>query len=259
MTLPPADAPLAMHFPALVRAARAGDVGAQCRVAMEVQRCTVGLANARERVQLQTEYLEEGSPGALVGGADLLARSIAKLETSEEICAGIDVPADLEPWRLLLAAAQDGHVASMLNYLADYPLDKRDLLQHLDQLEVYRDQAPVLLERAAASGDPYGAQAMFWALQGQPAFLMPSFEPTPRDPVRLLAYTLALQDVMDAKGRERLVLIEGRLRRKLPDASEREAEGQSAVIAKTLAASRGMDMKFGLDGTFKPGADCSRP
>jgi hypothetical protein len=55
------------------------------------------------------------------------------------------------------------------------------------------------------------------------------------------------------------VLIEGRLRRKLPDASEREAEGQSAVIAKTLAASRGMDMKFGLDGTFKPGADCSRP
>jgi hypothetical protein len=259
MALPPIDAPLAMHFPALVRAARAGDVGAQCRVAMEVQRCTVGLGNARERVQLQTEYLEERSAGALVGGTALLDHAIEKLEKTEGICAGIDIPTDLEPWRLLLAAARAGHVPSMLNYLADYPLDKRDLLEHIDQLQVYRDEAPVLLERAAASGDPYGAQAMFWALQGQPAFLMPFFEPTPRDPVRLLAYTLAMQDVMDAKGRERLALMEGRLRRKLPDASEREAERQSAAIARTLAASRGMDMRFGLDGTFKPGVDCSRP
>jgi hypothetical protein len=53
--------------------------------------------------------------------------------------------------------------------------------------------------------------------------------------------------------------MERMLRRKLPDAAERDAERQAVAIAATLSKSRGMDMGWGLEGTFTPGSDCARP
>jgi hypothetical protein len=259
MPLPPLDAPLAEVFPALERAARAGDVGAQCRLAVEIERCTRLLEKERRWARIQAERLEELHVDNEASRVAMLARSTAKLDRIEAICTGIDIPADLEPWQLLRSAARSGHVPSMLRFVREFPLTANDLVQRLDILAIYRDEAPGYLQRAATSPDLYGAHAMFWALQGQPGFAWPSFRPVARDPVQLLSYTLALRGFTDDWGTRKLSQVESMLRRKLDGEDERRAEAQAKSLSAMLTPARGTTISMSLNAGSKSGEDCSRP
>lgn len=259
MELPPQDVPLAAVLPDLAREARAGDVGAMCRLAFELDRCTRKLQSERRTVTRQEELLAEPDLENEASHVQFLARSVAKVEQTELICAGVEIPSDLEAWRLLRDAARAGHVPSMLRFVRNFPVNHQELLQHLDLLAVYRDEAPGFLRRAGASGDPQGALAMLWALQGQSGSVMPWFEPVQKDPVQALAYALALRDVADENGKVSLGRIEAKLRLKLATEDERKAERQSQGLAARLAPSRGMGMSMWPGGGSKSAEDCSRP
>jgi hypothetical protein len=175
MALPPQDVPLRTVFPELERAARAGDVGAMCRLAYELQRCTDKLKNERRLIarmefdlrnpdlEAEAEYAKT-DPQFAKSRIAFFEQRQAKLETLEQVCEGVRIPTDLAPWQLLRDAARAGHVPSMLRFAREFPLRSEDVLNHLEELAAFRDEAPVFLQRAAESGDPRGAPALFWAV-----------------------------------------------------------------------------------------------
>lgn len=269
MALPPQDVPLRTVFPELERAARAGDVGAMCRLAYELQRCTDKLKGERRLIarmefnlrnpdlEAEAEYAKTDPQFAKSRMAFFEQRQ-ARLETMEQVCEGIRIPPDLAAWQLLRDAARAGHVPSMLRFAREFPLRSQDVLDHLEELAAYRDEAPVFLQRAGESGDPRGAQAMFWALRGQSgAMIVPGFKPIERNDRLALAYAIALREVVDAKGGESLARTEARLRRKLSNEDEAAALQLSQPIALRLAPSRGANLPFRLGEGVKAAEDCS--
>lgn len=258
VVLPPLDTPLAGVFPTLERAARAGDLGAMCRLAVELERCTSTLEKQRKRARTYSGLLDARDAENASNLIAMLAQISASLERTEAICAGVALPEDLEPWELLRDSARAGHVPSMLRFVREFPISPNELMQRLDVLAVYRDEAPGFLRRAAASGDVYGAHAMYWALQGQPAFAWPGFQPVEKNPVQLLAYAIALEGFTDERGRTGLAKREAMLRRKLSEADERRADAEAQRITAVLDPSRGAEVSMGLGGGLKSGEECAR-
>jgi hypothetical protein len=255
MELPPPDAPLAAVMPELVRAARAGDPGAMCRLSFEMTRCGPNLEGMRRREAEYTDILVYGEPevdqkNGLLG---LLARNVARRETLEAVCAGVVLPADLKPWQLLRDAARAGHVPSMVRFGANFPLDFDHMLDDLDALASYRDERLGFLERAAAQGNAKAAFVAYSEFAGNGGMFGGAGR---KDPVRALAYALALADIGNAETLKSLARQTTLLRHKLSLADQREAERLAAGLAPNFAAARGSqaDLRMPLSNS---GADCA--
>jgi hypothetical protein len=254
MELPPPDAPLAAVMPALVRAARAGDPGAMCRLAFEMMRCGPNLEGMRRREAEYTDMLVYAEPeaDAKSGLLGLLARNTAKREALEAICAGVVLPADLKPWRLLRDAARAGHVPSMVRFGANFPLEFDHMLDDLDALASYRDDRLGFLEQAAAQGNAKAAYAAFSEFSGNGGMFGGGAR---RDPVRALAYALAIERVGNADTLKGMARQTTMLRHKLSQADLREAERLAATLAPNFATVDGSqaDLRLPLSAS---GADC---
>jgi hypothetical protein len=254
MPLPPPEVPLAPFFPELVRAARSGQPAAMCRLAFEMNRCGPKLRYMREQEESNTDILLYGEPDERRKQQLLqsLRRDAEAREPLEAICAGITLPADLKPWRLVRDAARAGHVPSMLQFAEQPPIDFHDFLDELDGLAAIRDERSAFLERAARAGNAKAAHTLFWDNTGNGSM----FGRKDRDPVRALAYGLAIDGIGNEKMRRRVGEETAMLRRKLSQADQRKAERLAATLAPGFASARGADVDLRMH-LVTDGSDCA--
>jgi len=265
IVLPPADAPLAPVLPTLVQAARRGDVGAMCRLAYELKRCRDDLENARRAVESVTESMGEPETSLIrVDGkwvapdrSALLARHTAKRDQLEAVCAGVSPQTGLEPWRLELAAARAGHVPSIVRFAAGQPLRSYVRLTDIEGLRAYRDEAPDLLRRAAAMGDPQAAFVLMHAYRGNGT--VAATGRIPEDPGLALAYALALLGVGDAATERSLVETIAKLRRTLDAPQQRAAELAALHLALRFSGVRGSSLDLRTQFGNRDGSECNQP
>jgi hypothetical protein len=257
ITLPPADAPLAPVLPALVDAARRGDVGAKCRLSFELQRCTVKLEAARRSVeQITDELLDAEQQGSGNGMLDFVAKQTEERDAIEKICAGASFPGDLKPWRLLLEAARAGHVPSMRRFALNMPFDSSRYFSDLEPFAAYRDEAPGLLLAAAEAGDPNAALALYSAYSGTGFSQVSRAGIFPLDRTRALAYIVSLRGLGDAEAQKTLRQQEARLRRKLPPAEQALAEQSARRMASRYAGWEGPPLDL-MNKASKSAEECN--
>jgi hypothetical protein len=259
MALPPLDTPLAQVMPELVRAARAGDVGAACRLSYELHRCETlpallrrGEASITGRL-VDPEKLPNETPDSLEKS---LADNMEQQEKMASICAGVKPGPGLEPWRLLLDAARAGHVPSMVKFAVYFPMDDRHFLADLDGIAAFHQEGLALLKRAEATGDPVAAYAIFWTYNGNSNMLEATGQLEP-DPSRALEYELALRDIVDDRTRRILDMQEARLRHKLSPAEQREAERLGAQRALRYADRRGAKLDIEQSSRMQSAEACA--
>ena len=192
LALPPANAPLASVLPALREAGMRGDGAAACRYAMEVTRCAQHARDV-ESEQSMRQFLEgeKGIPPQKREEIDrLMAQMRARIERDTPVCKGVP-PEELKgAWRVLFAAARDGHVASMARFATTPQLLGTGGRLDFDEeaLAAYRTYGLRFLEDSARAGDIAAIEKL-----GRD-----SLEPgsgtraVPYDPVKGIAYLDAL-------------------------------------------------------------------
>jgi hypothetical protein len=241
MVLPPVDAPLAEELPALVRAARAGDVGAMCRLSFELNRCGIELKRARKNQESMMNSVSSTEKPADDWMIKMLAEGADKLAKLELTCAGVTPQPGLEPWRLLLDAARAGHVPSMVRFAAQPPLDRGNFLGDAEGWAAYGANSVALLQRAADGGDPNAVAYLYAAYRGRS--VMGQLELLNEDPQRALAYGLLLYELSDEPSRAKLKKNEATLRAKLSPAAQRAAEQEAAHLLPNYSG-RGTGINF---------------
>jgi hypothetical protein len=201
VALPPPDVPLRLAYENLKVEADSGSVSAQCRLSFELNRCHQ-LATTKSQVEALINSAARSNEAASpqVGYADSI------LKRNEEICEGFTAKSDDTAWRYLLAAADSGHVPSMLRFALQPPLDEVNFARDLEGWEAYRANAGRLLLRAAASGSPEAAYNLFRAYRGYP---VPGGGPiVPEDEKLALMYgyvAVRFADPVNLKGLEKAV------------------------------------------------------
>ena len=160
--LPPMDVPVAEIYPALHERALHGDAVAACRLAFELQRCD------RLRPDIDAEMVNRIDPGETRDPRALayMERQLAAMadrQVAAKDCAGLSDAQRREGFDRLRQAALAGHLPSLLAYAADGGVPANQMLQRLDQLRHYRDEAIPLLERAMAQGSAAAAMQLSMA------------------------------------------------------------------------------------------------
>ena len=153
--LPPVDAPLATILEPLATRADAGDAKAACRLAMELIRCRnvheLPATLAVDAARIEAEFEAKGE----MDKADLLAQSqLAQLRLAQQ-CAAVPVPLRDRGPRYLAQAARAGEPEAMVRYadVQSWPLDGRGIYSD-PEFDLWRRDAPAMLERAFAAGFP---------------------------------------------------------------------------------------------------------
>jgi len=192
LVLPPVNAPLAPVLPALREAGLRGDGPAACRYAMEVTRCAQHARDV-EGEQSMRQFLdrEKGIPPEKREQIDrLMAGMRARIARDAPVCRDVP-PEELKgAWRVLFAAARDGHVPSMARFATASQLLGSSARAEFDEeaLAAYRTYGLRFLEAAARAGDIAAIEKL-----GRD-----SLEPgggtraVPYDPVKGIAYLKAL-------------------------------------------------------------------
>jgi hypothetical protein len=243
MVLPPQDAPLATELPALERAARQGDPGAMCRLSFELHRCNVKLRDMRRAVEQLSDGLVDMEPGAGYDGMlAYVAKQTRERDVAEQVCAGVTLPTDLKPWRLLRDAARAGHVPSMRRFATSLPIDRQHYFDDLEALVSFRDESAGFLQRAAEQGDPQAGMALVNVYSGENPMLAAG--QIPQDPRLALAYVLALRGSGNHIIEKALKQAEVRMRRRLTKQEQQEAEKVGSDLAPRFAAWRGPPLSF---------------
>jgi hypothetical protein len=176
-SLPPLNAPVAVILPQLEARARAGDVAAACRVAMEKMRCW--------RVQTLNEAEVANAP------PDVATR----IAEDRVACADVSRAQTVDAWRYLSQAALAGNVAAMSLFARDPQLSARPPIETAEGWLVYRDYAERFLAAAIEGGDTmalfYGwfTTATGQSLEGQGVFH--------KDPYKALVYGFAAIPLLD--------------------------------------------------------------
>jgi hypothetical protein len=187
--LPPPDTAFhEIHAELKERAAR-GDVPALCRLSFELNRCRRSTHAAALASQLSSAAVRAAAGSADERGMiEESARLAALAENDSRICGQVPPEDPRDAWRYLLAAAQRGHVPSMVRFAIEPPLDEHAFMPDLEGWQAYRAHAEALLRSAASTGDPAAIFFLYWAYAGYP---MPGgAQIAPRDPVQALAYAL---------------------------------------------------------------------
>ncbi len=217
--LPPRDQPLLKTAPQLHALANAGNYFASCRLAVETLFCIEfrrGSTRKIEKLRDTLERLPEGDPSRPTLIASVAEAEIEAAQQSSH-CDGFDAKAFEKPWRLLLQASLQGHLASTDFFLIPYwiasdidsPISAIDAM---DALAAYRLYAPSLLVHAAERGWPTATRMLAYEHSGRGLFsnipLLSQFSLAEPDPVRAYAFAHAhtqaerMRDVR-ARGMER--------------------------------------------------------
>jgi hypothetical protein len=186
------NAPLAPVLPALREAGMRGDGPAACRYAMEVTRCAQHARDVEsEKSMRQFLEREKGIPPGKREQIDrLMAEMRAHIARDAPVCSGVPPEERRGAWRVLFAAARDGHVPSMARFATTPQLLGNGAGAELDEeaLAAYRTYGLRFLDAAARAGDIAAIEKL-----GRD-----SLEPgggtraVPYDPVKGIAYLDAL-------------------------------------------------------------------
>jgi hypothetical protein len=161
--LPPLQTPLAEALPELERAARLGNARAACRIGLALNRCRLfaemsGVGQAGRLAELIEQRAVDGarSPGEAERELDRGLRTLRMIEEQAQkdrvYCAGVD-PArfrEIDRWQFM--AATNGSLFAIDTVLGGSLLTSPYLLDNLDLLERYRDEAPAMIERGLRQG-----------------------------------------------------------------------------------------------------------
>ncbi|HET9652075.1 MAG TPA: hypothetical protein VFP36_07785, partial [Usitatibacter sp.] len=164
---------------------------AACRLAMEMQRCAAheydveGLASIRRTPPSQ--LIMKGKFAEFFATA--LAQLREKVSTEGPVCNAVPAT-EVRPWRLLLDAALQGHVPSMVKFASGTALREAKGRGEwdLDAFGAYRAYAFDFLRRAAGEGDAAAIERLGIEHLTRGA----GTRAIPFDPVRGLAYLKAL-------------------------------------------------------------------
>nr|WP_298132180.1 hypothetical protein [uncultured Pseudoxanthomonas sp.] len=160
--LPPLDTPLREALPELRRRADAGEAGAACRLAAEMDQCD----SVRQRLEQTANVLtysanaaERGPAPSPEAEARRRAMREAMVKRSEQLlqesthCEGVPAFAAGERVRYWRSAALGGSVPAMRHYAIGSPFRREDMLSNLEALRVYRQEAEKIALRAVEAGD----------------------------------------------------------------------------------------------------------
>jgi hypothetical protein len=187
--LPPVDAPLALIVEPLAARADAGDSRAACRLAMELIRCQGALFLADipsfDSTRLEAELEASGKLDA----ADRVAADALEQARVARECLALPAHLVDRGPHYLGQAARAGEPEAMVRYADSqfWPPDGRGFLSH-PEFDLWRRDAPGMIERAFAAGVPESAFAMMDAYQsdiGLVGSLIPN-DPVKAEAVRLL-------------------------------------------------------------------------
>ena len=203
--LPPDGVALADLYPELKARADAGDARANCRLALELNRCRQVAIALDAASDLVAAHRTDAAQNATTA-AELVAMS----ERDAGIC-GHAPPEDPDnSWRYLLRAAQAGHVPSILRFVIEPPLDEVDFVADMEGWEAYRRFAPELLRFAADSGD---VRAIYHAYLLSMGVTAPGGTDTfPRGEIRAVVYGTAALPYLDDAGVRRVSMRLERIR-----------------------------------------------
>jgi hypothetical protein len=240
----PADA-----FSSLKAKANAGEISAACQLAFELHRCAQlpSLESGLLQMRRQAYQLEERSTDRAKLEVEIASRTAA-IDEYRASCDGIDPKERREGWRYLLAAANAGHLPSMLRFIHGLGLNWSGRpLDDLEQWIAYRDNMPSLLERAVASGHPdaYAAAAKLYtrAPFGK--------SPVGRDPVKSLAFRLAL--VRTTAGDQARAIEEVQINRFI---AEEKLDSAAVARAESLATPLVAKLDLASAKTSFPNGGC---
>ncbi|HEY0335589.1 MAG TPA: hypothetical protein VGC74_18110 [Stenotrophomonas sp.] len=146
--LPQVGAPLHLIEGDLKRRALAGDGSAACRLALEYQRCVV----AEQRVEHVAEVMAGSDPNEAPRRVALpLDPNGFYVDVAH--CADVNAPPAIEIAALWRRAADSGNPAAMTNYAVGNAFSIGNILDTIDELQVYKQRAGTLAHKAAMSGD----------------------------------------------------------------------------------------------------------
>lgn len=200
--LPARDQPLQKTATQLHALANAGNYFASCRLAVETLFCNEfrrGAGRKVEKLRSALEQLPQGDPSR---PRLMEAMSHAQIDAAKQSahCDGFDPKGIEKPWRFLLRASLQGHLASIDLFLVPYwvadDLDSpTSAIDALDALAAYRLYAPSLLAQAAERGWPNATRMIAYEHAGRGMFsaipLLSQFSLAERDPVRAYAFAYA--------------------------------------------------------------------
>ena len=188
--LPPVDAPLALILESLAERADAGDAKAACRLAMELIRCQATaylLGNpAFDSEARETEMEAAGRPEV----ADAIAaQSLEQVRVARECLAVPPRLKDRGPG-YLGQAARAGEPEAMVRYADSqfWPPDGRGSFSD-PEFDLWRRDAPGMLQRAFAAGVPESAFVMMDAYQSDFSLVGSMI---PNDPVKAEAIRMLM-------------------------------------------------------------------
>jgi len=156
--LPDLATPLRDTWQGLKQRADAGDAGAACRLASELEFCD----GIRQRLDSASAMLADPDVMTSLRGAsdeDIAARRRALTTGSERLleqsrhCEGVPVFSPQDRVRYWRSAAHGGNVAAMRHYAVGNAFRMNDTLDNLDALRIYRGEAEAIAQRAVAAGD----------------------------------------------------------------------------------------------------------
>ena len=174
--LPDLTTPLRDTWHGLKQRADAGEAGAACRLAAEMEFCDgIRLRLDAASAMLADHEAMAAPPGA--ADADAATRADARrraittgserlLEQSRH-CEGAPAFSPQDSVRYWRSAALGGHVGAMRHYAVGNAFRMNDTLDNLDALRVYRREAETIAQRAVAAGDLLTAAALASAYSPQ--------------------------------------------------------------------------------------------
>ncbi|AVP98558.1 hypothetical protein C7S18_15795 [Ahniella affigens] len=233
--LPDNDTPLSISFPDLKRRAEQGDVKANCRLGIDLAKCTF----AQEATKASESVVRDAS-SSRASASQVEQRVTEAAELAErgnqfaKLCEGFEIPRDVTPWKYQLRAAQAGHVPSMVRFAIQPPLSESMFGSELDGWKAYQENAGNLLRIAAARGDRTAYYYLHWIYAGYPT--SGGVELLPPNDSLALAYALASLQSVDAQSRPGLQRSIDRLRARM--SAQQIAEAQAHVPALASVPSR---------------------
>ncbi|HET7400917.1 MAG TPA: hypothetical protein VFJ62_04020 [Usitatibacter sp.] len=192
MLLPPPNTPLGPLMPALREAGMHGDGAAACRYAMETMRCGQHWSDVdSEKSMRRFLEREKGMPSAQREQIDrVMTEMRARIARDAPVCRGVSPEERTDAWRVLFAAARDGHLPSMARFATTEFMFNGRVRNEYDEeaLSAYRTYGLRFLEAAAREGDVAAIEKL-----GR-EYLEPGrgTRAVPYDPARGIAYLTAL-------------------------------------------------------------------
>lgn len=162
--LPALGAPLADVLPELRRRAAAGEPGAACRLAADLDSCRWLRARREDHARWLAERRQALELQGVGGSAESIAEFTrtfdqqveqreAGLRGHEARCAGVPAPTEAELVRHWAQAARLGSHVAMRHYASGQAFQWSGILDGANELSAFRSEAPAMARALAEAGD----------------------------------------------------------------------------------------------------------